>query len=331
MERKDFLKGIGLTSLGLAMPLPNKAVTSIKKEYPFARPTCFLTPAVPQGPLYLNTGLIRQNISETKTGVALTYNFTVVDANCTPIPNAVVDIWQCDKDGIYSGFSSQNTLGQTFLRGVQITDANGQVSFTAIYPGWYNGRLTHLHVKVFFNNDLFVTTNFFYPNEVNQAVYATSLYTKGQNPTTIAQDIELSGDTTRFNNLLMTFTGDAATAYVANYTVGINTVFTDILPANTEAKEPLVLKQNFPNPFNDITTIKFSLLQSSKVTVTLLDMAGKEVTKLIQNETMSAGEHFVDVKQTMGNVKLVAGAYLYQLTIKNEQGQFQQSKVLTIQ
>lgn len=331
MERKDFLKGIGLTSLGLAIPLPNKAVADIKKGYTFAPPTCFLTPAVPQGPYYLNTGLIRQNICETKTGIALTYNFTVVDANCTPIPNAVVDIWQCDKDGVYSGFSSQNTLGQTFLRGVQITDTNGQVSFTAIYPGWYNGRLTHLHVKIFFNDDLFVTTNFFYPNEVNQAVYATPLYTKGQNPTTIAQDIELSGDTTRFNNLLMTFTGDVATAYVANYTVGINTVFTDVPTTNTEAKKPLVLKQNFPNPFKDITTIKFSLLQSSKVAVTLFDMAGKEVTKLIQDETMSAGEHFVDVKQTMGDVKLSAGAYLYQLTIKNEQGQFQQSKVLTVQ
>ena len=67
---------------------------------------------------------------------------------CTPLANALVDMWHCDALGVYSDVSSQNTLGQRFLRGYQVSDANGQVQFLTIYPGWYAGRAVHIHFKV---------------------------------------------------------------------------------------------------------------------------------------------------------------------------------------
>jgi protocatechuate 3,4-dioxygenase beta subunit len=72
---------------------------------------------------------------------------------CAPVANANVEVWQCDASGNYSEYSQPgfNGTGQTFLRGVQTTDANGQATFTTIYPGWYAGRATHMHVEIFVN------------------------------------------------------------------------------------------------------------------------------------------------------------------------------------
>ena len=67
------------------------------------------------------------------------------------------------RGGVYSAYASQNTAGQLWLRGFQITDAHGQATFTSIFPGWYSGRLTHLHGKVFLNGVQKDTTNFFFP------------------------------------------------------------------------------------------------------------------------------------------------------------------------
>lgn len=329
MKRKDFLQGIGI--IGLGAFIPNKANAAAKqKAFVCNPPNCFLTPAVPEGPYYFNTNLIREDITETKTGIPIIYNITVVDINCVPIPNALVDIWQCDKDGIYSAFSSQGTLGQTFLRGAQMTDSNGQVSFKAIYPGWYNGRLTHLHVKIHFNNNTYVTTNFFYTDAVNQLIYSTPLYTKGQNTTTIAKDVELKGDTKRFNDLLMTFTGDTS-GIVASYTAGINTTVSAVNEPDPETGGQFVLRQNFPNPFEDISTVKFSLLQSSEVDFSIFDLEGRELFKLLDSQKMGSGEHFIDIHRNSGLYAFAPGVYMYQMKVRNLSGEFAQSKRMIIQ
>ncbi len=171
MERKEFLIGLGAIGLGSMLPL-QRAIAAARPNAPLpSPPLCLLSPAVPEGPFYLNIGLMRQDITEGRPGVPVSMQFTVVNADCVPITNAIVDVWHCDKDGIYSGFGSQGTAGETFLRGMQVTDANGQVQFTTIYPGWYSGRLTHLHVKIHFNNNTYVTTNLFYPAEMNTVIY----------------------------------------------------------------------------------------------------------------------------------------------------------------
>jgi protocatechuate 3,4-dioxygenase beta subunit len=76
----------------------------------------------------------------------------VAGSACTPMPNVYVDLWQCDALGVYSDVNDRNT-GSTagaskFLRGYQQTDEQGRVSFTTIYPGWYQGRAVHIHFKV---------------------------------------------------------------------------------------------------------------------------------------------------------------------------------------
>ena len=178
------------------------------------------TPHVNEGPYYYDSKMNRADITEGKTGVPITYRFTLLDANCRPISGAVVDVWQADKDGVYSAYAAQGTAGETYLRGFQYTDDHGQASFTSVFPGWYSGRLTHLHGKFFLEGVQRDTTNFFFPKPVEMAVYESSLYAgRGQNSCTVAQDIELRGDDATFAALTMTVSGDVSSGYVASYVI----------------------------------------------------------------------------------------------------------------
>jgi protocatechuate 3,4-dioxygenase beta subunit len=110
---------------------------------------CVLTPEVTEGPYYIDLDNVRRDITEGKDGTPLDLRLTVVDATgCTPIADAAVDVWHCDAAGIYSGFGQASTGGPgggggsqsptddlTFLRGTQLTDANGLAEFQTIYPG----------------------------------------------------------------------------------------------------------------------------------------------------------------------------------------------------
>jgi protocatechuate 3,4-dioxygenase beta subunit len=76
---------------------------------------------------------------------------TVIDTNnCSAIVNAAVDVWHCNSTGVYSHFETSTISTTTYFRGIQLTNANGQVTFNTIYPGYYGGRTTHIHVKVRF-------------------------------------------------------------------------------------------------------------------------------------------------------------------------------------
>ena len=131
-----------------------------------AADTCVLaTPTVTEGPYWVDEKLFRSDIRSdpstgtARAGVPLTLTVKVqnlTSSGCAPLTGAYVDIWHCDAKGIYSDEPSYNpgggtgtvvTTGQKFLRGYQITDENGQVQFTTIYPGWYNGRTIHIHVQ----------------------------------------------------------------------------------------------------------------------------------------------------------------------------------------
>ena len=57
-----------------------------------------------------------------------------------------MDIWHADAAGVYSDESVEGTEGLTYLRGYQVTDANGLVIFKTMFPGWYSGRTVHIHV-----------------------------------------------------------------------------------------------------------------------------------------------------------------------------------------
>lgn len=113
------------------------------------KPDCVLTPAQEEGPFYVDLARVRRDIVEDRQGVPLALAVTVVNAStCEPIRDAAVDVWHCDALGLYSGEPSENSEGETFLRGIQLTDAKGQAEFATIYPGQYPGRTTHIHLKV---------------------------------------------------------------------------------------------------------------------------------------------------------------------------------------
>jgi protocatechuate 3,4-dioxygenase beta subunit len=124
------------------------------------RPGCVLTAEQTAGPYYLDLNTVRKDITEGKGGAPLKLHVTVVDAkSCAPIGGAAVEIWHCDASGYYSGFTDRRPGGtpppedgvgneRTFLRGTQVTAADGIVEFQTIVPGWYAPRAVHIHTKV---------------------------------------------------------------------------------------------------------------------------------------------------------------------------------------
>ena len=112
-------------------------------------------------------------------GVPLRVDLRVIDgATCKPSERARVDLWHADAQGIYSGYEGQgdkqdlSTVGQKFLRGTQFTDSEGAVSFETIYPGWYTGRATHMHFKVLLDDRNVLTGQMYFPDAVNEFIYA---------------------------------------------------------------------------------------------------------------------------------------------------------------
>jgi protocatechuate 3,4-dioxygenase beta subunit len=138
-------------------------------------PDCVLMPELTEGPYYLDLDLVRSDITEGRPGLQLDLRVSVVDAgSCEPIEGAAVDIWHCDAEGAYSGV--QGAEGETFCRGVQVTDADGTAEFRTVFPGWYTGRAVHIHVKVTPDGDTTHTGQLFFDPGALSAVYAGEPY-----------------------------------------------------------------------------------------------------------------------------------------------------------
>jgi protocatechuate 3,4-dioxygenase beta subunit len=137
---------------------------------------CVLTPELTEGPYYVAGEKLRRDITEGKPGTPLLLALEVINAStCKPIANAAVDVWHCDAGGSYSG-AVANSPGTNFLRGVQRTNAKGVATFKTIYPGFYNGRAVHVHVKVHVRGSVVHTGQLFFPAATTNAVYAKAPY-----------------------------------------------------------------------------------------------------------------------------------------------------------
>jgi protocatechuate 3,4-dioxygenase beta subunit len=159
-----------------------------------ASTSCVLTASLTEGPYFVDEKLQRSDIRSDPTtgavsaGVPLTLEFIVArisDGACTPLTGAYVDVWHCDAAGNYSDESANGTSGRKNLRGYQITDADGVVRFTTIYPGWYSGRAVHIHFKLRVyagsTKSYEFTSQFFLDEAQTSAVHANSPYnTRGQ-------------------------------------------------------------------------------------------------------------------------------------------------------
>lgn len=142
----------------------------------------------------LNRLINRRNTrGAVKAGVPLRLKLQVSQVSnqsCTPISGAIVDVWHCDATGAYSDVSDRrsDTTGQSFLRGYQTTDSNGNVEFLTIYPGWYQGRTVHIHFKVRNSNQEF-TSQLYFEDALTDQVHARSPYaSKGERTTKNDQD-----------------------------------------------------------------------------------------------------------------------------------------------
>ena len=124
-------------------------------------PACVVRPRQTEGPYFIDEKFNRFDIrSDPADGIAvagapLRVAFRVSRVNggsCAPLAGAIVDLWHCDAQGVYSDVKDQDgrfdTRGKSFLRGHQVTDAHGNAGFLTIYPGWYEGRTVHLHFKI---------------------------------------------------------------------------------------------------------------------------------------------------------------------------------------
>ena len=151
---------------------------------------CVLTPELTEGPYYVSGEKLRRDITEGKPGTPLLLNLKVLNARtCKVVKNATVEVWHCDAGGVYSG-AVANSPGTNFLRGGQRTNANGIAQVKTIYPGWYQGRAVHIHVKVHVRGSVVHTGQLFFPAATTLAVYAKAPYNNhGTAPdTTNAQD-----------------------------------------------------------------------------------------------------------------------------------------------
>src|SRR5262249_48033157 len=160
------------------------------------------------------------DVREDRGGTPLTLTIKVVNASsgCAALPGADVEIWQCDAGGDYSQYGSQTAA--TFLRGIQTTNAAGEVTFTTIYPGWYQGRATHIHVEVTMSGRSVKVTQIAFPDGISNVVHTQGVYaSRGTNPTSTQSDSIFSDS---LASELVTPTGSPSAGYSGTFQIGVS-------------------------------------------------------------------------------------------------------------
>jgi len=151
--------------------------------------TCVQTPEVVEGPFYYESSLERRSIAEKHAGEPLRLEITLAGlipggGGCAPLSGAIIDVWHTDAAGLYSNVGTDlqpvDTVGQTFLRGHQMTDDRGYVEFETIVPGWEivaapppvvaARRTTHVHVKAFHERQV-LTAQLYFPDKLIDELY----------------------------------------------------------------------------------------------------------------------------------------------------------------
>lgn len=185
------------------------------------------------------SGIVRSDIrpsfigsTTVATGVQVTLTLTLVDVNqsCAPLAGYAIYLWQCDRQGHYSLYTA---AAESYLRGVQVTDADGQVTFTTIFPGCYDGRWPHMHFEVFSSlaNALggryaTLTSQLAMPASTSATVYAdTTTYPSSASQfsrVALSSDMVFGDNSTAQNaQMTPTFSGTATAGYTATAVIGL--------------------------------------------------------------------------------------------------------------
>lgn len=336
MERKDFLKS-GFGFLGMALVSPS--ILALDNNGSGA---CVKTRSETEGPFPTKNPAAFQihDITDNRTGIPfiIELSFKNTLQNCAPAWGIVADIWHCDKDGYYSEYGGAGNPFQTkdmrnehFLRGRQITNPDGVLSYKSIFPGWYDGRATHIHVHVYdHKGKSLLITQIAFPEGANSAVNQVNAstangYTKGMNGYTYnAQDGEFKDGV---SDEMSTITGTVATGYKLTHTIYVPVTVTtgvDEIDAETQFK----LGQNYPNPVTDETTLPITLLRTSDVKIEIFDLQGKIV---FETQKLSMNHGLQKVPVNLSSLGLANGRYVYSVEIRNENGTFKQSKMMVKQ
>ena len=175
LTRREVMAITGSASLAALLGLPQAAVAQ-QKPKPRNLNHVIVSPETTEGPFFVEEHLNRSDIrSDPKSGVIspgtllhLTINLVTVGAAAQPLAGATVDVWHCDAAGRYSDEEQNGTAGQIFLRGSQVSDKDGKVEFTTVYPGWYSGRAVHIHFKI--------TSQLFFDETTTNEVHAKAPY-----------------------------------------------------------------------------------------------------------------------------------------------------------
>ncbi len=190
LTRRETLAAAGAAAFGLTLgpglaSLPGLGASSALGA------SVLLTPEQEEGPYYVDLERVRRNIVAGQAGVPLTFVVRVLHATTgAPIEGAAIDVWHCSPLGIYSDEAVEKTVGKSFLRGVQLTDAAGEASFLTVYPGHYAGRAVHIHMKVHVSGSVTGTTyagghvchtgQAFFDDALSSGVFRLSPYAKNK-------------------------------------------------------------------------------------------------------------------------------------------------------
>jgi protocatechuate 3,4-dioxygenase beta subunit len=203
------------------------------------------TPQQIEGPYFVdgmpNRSDIRSDTSDgsMQDGIPLrlllhVYNIEDDNRSCIPLSDTKVDIWHANSQGVYSGVQDAGTGQNNFLRGYQMTDGNGTAQFTTIYPGWYEGRAIHIHVKVRSiegsNETLEWTSQFYLNNSVNELVHTKPPYSNhGPVDLTNEEDFIYMGPSTdgliktnSGQHLMLKLDGNEQQGYTGTFNIGLN-------------------------------------------------------------------------------------------------------------
>jgi protocatechuate 3,4-dioxygenase beta subunit len=216
--------GAALAARGAAAAAPSPASSR-------SVPGCVLSPAIEEGPFFVDERLNRSDLTGGSAdpgvagGVPLRLALTVYALRggaCTPLPGAQVDLWHASATGLYSDEAMLHTSGQRYLRGYQITGANGTVRFATVFPGWYPGRTPHIHLKVRTFSPARAlayafTSQLYFDDAVTNAVLARGPYdTRGARDTTNARDSIFSGS-------MVVPLARSGAGYAGTFSVGVRT------------------------------------------------------------------------------------------------------------
>jgi protocatechuate 3,4-dioxygenase beta subunit len=182
------------------------------------------------GPYYFD-GPLRQDITEGRAGAKLALTVAVKDKECATFPAGVrVAVWHADAAGVYSGYQTYpdasgrvvDTRGEVFLRGEQLTDARGRVTFYTIVPGWYSSRPVHIHVKVFYGSGKVLTSQLYFKEELLAVVERHKAYAARGAPDTANADEGVP------ESLILDVKSSGDGAHEVTYEVGIDTVASSV-------------------------------------------------------------------------------------------------------